>query len=323
MKFPPFITDLEEIQKLLRELDVLNETMRYIPVSPAALNFLREKSLLKSSLYSARIEGNPLTLDDLTHGGKSVRRKEVENINRGLRFVENKKRVVRVELFCKLHGIILDGLSGVAGSLRHEESAIFNEADVAVYLAPAPAAVVSLLDTLCAWITQSRQPAPITAGIAHIWFEKIHPFLDGNGRVGRVLAQLILVGGGYRFSGVLPFEEYLDMHRQEYYDALISDKQDVTAFVKFFLYALVYQARRTLEELKNPIPTEQVSLLPRRAELRNVIRDHQMVTFDFLRRRFLAVPASTLHYDLSQLMKKGYIEKLGSTRGSVYTVKEE
>ena len=209
MKFSPVFTLTEDIQKLLHELDVLNETMRYIPVEPATLNFLRTKSLLKSALYSARIEGNPLTMDELAGGSTSVRRKEIENINRALRFIENNKNVVSVALLRKLHRIILDGLSGEAGALRHEESAVFNEAGVAVYLAPAPASLVSLLDVLCAWIAQSRAAAPITAAVAHIWFEKIHPFLDGNGRVGRLISAYMLKKGGYDFSGLVSLEEVL------------------------------------------------------------------------------------------------------------------
>lgn len=321
MKFPPVFTKSEEIQRLLHELDVLNEAMRYMPVEPATLTYLRQKSLLKSSLFSARIEGNPLTMDELTRGGRSLQRKEVENINRALNFAEDTREPVSVEYLKRLHNMILDGISPDAGLLRSEESAIYNEAGIAVYLSPAPQTVKTLLTDLCTRIGNSDTAVPVTAALAHIWFEKIHPFLDGNGRVGRVLGQTILMRGGYRFTGILPFEEYLDTHWQEYYDALMLDKQDVTAFIIFFLNALIIQARRSLDELKTPVPKEQVSLLPRRAELLNVIRDHPAATFDFLRRRFLAVPVSTLHYDLLQLMKHGYIEKLGSTRGAVYTVK--
>jgi Fic family protein len=318
MKFPPIFHNSEEIQKRLHELNVLNEAIRYIPVEPTILHFLREKSLLKSALYSARIEGNSLTIDEVTGGGKSLRHKEVTNINRALAFVEHTDKEITVEFMKRLHAMILDGISPEAGFFRSEESAVFNQAGIAVYLSPSPQKVITLLTDLSVWITQNRDAVPVTAAVAHIWFEKVHPFLDGNGRVGRVLAQWILIRGGYRFTGVLPFEEYLDTHRQEYYDALMVDKQDVTAFVIFFLNALIAQARRTLEELKTPIPKEQVSLLPRRSELFSVIRDHPMATFDFLHRRFLAVPVSTLHNDLKQLIKANYIKKLGSTRGVVY-----
>lgn len=69
----------------------------------------------------------------------------------------------------------------------------------------------------------------------------------------------------------------------------------------------------------SPIP-KHINLLPRRAELVEVIRDHGMVSFDFLARRFRVVTPSTLHNDLAILAKQGYIKKLGSTRGSMYVV---
>lgn len=61
------------------------------------------------------------------------------------------------------------------------------------------------------------------------------------------------------------------------------------------------------------------SLSPRRQELVYMIRDHKQVSFDFLARNFRGVPVRTLHYDLQQLVKGGFIRKLGSTRGVLYT----
>jgi len=60
-------------------------------------------------------------------------------------------------------------------------------------------------------------------------------------------------------------------------------------------------------------------LLPRRREILETIRDHKMVSFDFIRRRFVNVPDSTLHYELQQLMKHGFIKKLGVSRGALYS----
>lgn len=64
------------------------------------------------------------------------------------------------------------------------------------------------------------------------------------------------------------------------------------------------------------------NLLPRRAEIIAIIRDHQMVSFNFLSRRFPGIPTSTLHYDLKQLVKGGFINKLGSTNGALYRMKK-
>ena len=65
---------------------------------------------------------------------------------------------------------------------------------------------------------------------------------DGNGRVGRLLSAYILKKGGYDFSGLVPFEQYLDEHRDDYYYFLGRDRQDVTEFVEFYLTALLAQA---------------------------------------------------------------------------------
>lgn len=76
-----------------------------------------------------------------------------------------------------------------------------------------------------------------------------------------------------------------------------------------------------LENLKQaPARRPEDTLLPRRREIYLVIKDHQEVSFDFIRRRFMLVPASTLHYDLSQLMKQGLIEKIGVTKGVLYRI---
>ncbi len=61
------------------------------------------------------------------------------------------------------------------------------------------------------------------------------------------------------------------------------------------------------------------TLLLRRKEIYQVIRDHKIVSFDYIRRNFISTPERTLHYDLQQLAKKGFIKKLGVTRGALYS----
>ncbi len=85
---------------------------------------------------------------------------------------------------------------------------------------------------------------------------------------------------------------------------------------------------KQIEELKKnyaatvqkSLKQQKINLLPRRAEIVDIIRDHDMVSFNFIARRFAAVPKSTLHFDIQQLLKKKYIKKLGTTRGVVYTI---
>lgn len=328
MKFPPTYTKTPRIESLTIELEALKKAFAYLKLPAKTITYLRRASILKSALYSARIEGNSLRPEDISAATvanpHSRQKHEVANIARAFSFLDRSGyQPLDIEFVKDLHRIVLDTLSASAGYLRQEESAIFNQAGVAVYLAPAPQQVRPLLDGLLAYCNTKADHPAVRSAVAHIWFEKIHPFADGNGRVGRLLSHAILRQEDYDLGGVVPLEEYLDDHRDAYYDALARDTSDVTDFVEFFLGALVAQAEKTLEQATTPVPPHRVELLPRRAEILDVIRDHRMISFDEIARRFRAVSAGTLHYDLAQLTKKGYIKKLGSTRGVVYVPADE
>jgi Fic family protein len=327
MKFPPIFTITPVMKQALYDLDVLKAGYELHPVSIEHVTNLRRISILKSSLFSARIEGNPLELSDIQSASKDddddKHLVEVSNLVSAYeKLSEITKNEITVDVLKKFHEEVLYTLSSDAGHLRHEESAIFNQAGVAVYLTPDPQKVRELLDELCIYINTTKDALPIVAGLAHIWFEKIHPFLDGNGRVGRLLSAYILKKGGYDFSGLVPFEQYLDEHRDDYYYYLGHDKQDVTEFVEFYLTALFMQATISLKVVHDSDkPDRFAKLLPRRAEIMRIIEEHKIISFDFLSRRFRAIPARTLHYDLSQLAKSGLLQKMGSTRGVLYSLK--
>lgn len=327
MKFPPIFSITPVIKQLLYDLDVLKAGYELHPISVDQAVNLRRASLLKSSLFSARIEGNPLELSDITDiYEKDIDSHKIEVTNLVSAYEQISvilKQDITIDGIKKLHSEVLYALSSDAGLLRQEESAIYNQSGVAVYLTPAPQNVRVLLDALCLYVNTTKDVPPIVAGVAHVWFEKIHPFLDGNGRVGRLLSSYILTKGGYDFSGLVPFEQYLDEHRHDYYYFLGRDRQDVTEFVEFYLAALLSQAKVSLKAAQEETKLDKYAhLLPRRAEIMRILADHKMISFDFLARRFRAVPSRTLHYDLTQLIKAGLVQKMGSTRGVVYTVKK-
>jgi Fic family protein len=297
------------------------------PIPEKTIDIIRRQSILKSSLFSARIEGNPLTLPDITRGNqddKSIHNLEIQNISDAYAYLQqHKAEQLSGDLLTKLHELVMQNISPEAGHYRTVDSAIFNQAGVAVYITPPPVQIRKLIGNLVDWCNSNPTSPPIMAAVCHIWFEKIHPFEDGNGRIGRLLSAFILKKSGYDFGGIVPFEEYLDNHRDAYYDALGRDSQDVTRFVEFFLEALAIQAQKSLKEAASPPEIKHPNLLPRRAEIIEIIGDHTTVTFDFLSRRFLKIPQRTLHYDLEQLVKAGLVKKLGSTRGVVYTLSKK
>jgi Fic family protein len=326
MKFPPYWTRTEQINKLLYDIDVFKAAYAIHPLPEQTTIELQRQTILKSSLFSARIEGNPLTVEDVESidiaDPTKRHNKEVSNIMSALEFVAKEKQApITTQILRTIHELILSGLSADAGHLRTEESAIYNMAGIAVYLPPPPERIAELVKEWTVYCTTSSDPTPIKAGVAHIWFEKIHPFLDGNGRVGRVVTQKILSGSGYEFGGIIPLEEYFDTNRDQYYHALSHDHADVSTFVVFFLEALLSTGEKAIKTAVHPPTILYPTLLPRRRELVSLITDHKMVTFDFLSRRFRAVPSRTLHNDLQQLVKAGYIEKVGSTRGALYALR--
>lgn len=314
------------IKKLLQELEVIKKVVDLLPRLPHVEENLRRKSLLKSSLFSARIEGNRLQLRDVqniykSRDTKNFARTEVFNILKALRWLFSNKapRKLTLRLIIKLHKIVMSDLTADAGRFRTEPSSIFNQAGVAIYLPPPPTHLFSLVKKLIKITNSSKNPGPIKAAICHFAFEKIHPFLDGNGRVGRLLSSFILKNSGFSFRGLISLEEYFEDKRQDYYYLLTNKKPDITDFVEFYLVALDSQAQKLTKNLKNikeELPEDR--LLPRRQEILQIVKDHEMVSFDFLKRRFAKIPPSSLHYDLKKMVEAGFIKKLGTTRGVMY-----
>ncbi len=207
------------------------------------------------------------------------------------------------------------------GKVRQTPSAIFNQAGIAVYVAPPPSNLINLLKNLFIFINQESDVLTLVkAALSHLVFEKIHPFEDGNGRVGRLVVQTILLKGNYNFDYLLSFEEILNNKKGEYYDLL--DRNEASFFIEFMLEIILEK----LEELKKDILDksnfiDEDTLLPRRREILEIIRDHTEISLASIQRRFLKIPARSLRYDLKYLEKKGYILKVGSTRGALYRAK--
>lgn len=324
MLIPPRYILTPKISQLLQQIEAAKEVINSITIPPEIEANIRRQSTLKSSLFSARIEGNTLNLEDLQkEPSKSQRRQEVFNILKALNWVNSKKfgNFTKQDILI-LHKKVLEGLieKNNLGKFRTEVGAIFNQAGIAVYLPPRPSQILSLIERLVGFINSTyEQFIPIKASLAHYTFEKIHPFLDGNGRVGRLILQAVLQKGDYGMKGLLAIEEYLDNHRSEYYAALEIMDKDVTEYLEFMLEAISQAANQVKEEILNRknIDIENL-LLPRRAEILKIIQDQSLVNFDTIRRRFLSVNERTLRYDLKYLLDRNLIKKLGSTKGVYY-----
>ncbi len=313
--------------ELIAKIESYRINFASLEISSQIKENIQRKSLLKSSLYSARIEGNPLELSEVSfEKSKDISKQEIFNIIEASRFIEKNTEgtnIVTKEMLLKLHELVLKNLSPDAGFFRKEQSAIFNEAGVAVYMPPSPFQIAKLIKELLAYINEGGEKFPLVkAFVAHLCFEKIHPFLDGNGRVGRLLISLILKVKGWDFTLAIPFEEYLDNNRSEYYFYLDQGFKNTDEYLYFMLNAFLSEIEKIREDIKNESSKKDLIFLPpRQEEILNIIKDQRVVSFDMIRRHFLKVPERTLRYDLKKLLDKGLIERSGETKGSFYRVK--
>lgn len=326
MVIPPQYTITPQILELVSKIDAIRIYLSLIKIPDLLKENIQRVSILKSSLFSARIEGNPLTLGDFdTISSDKQKKIEVFNILNAASFIDKEFKAgdkITKKNILDLHKIAMDNLTTEKGILRNEMGAIFNMAGVAVYVSPPPKEISVLINKFLEYLNSDFEKFPIVnAFISHLIFEKIHPFLDGNGRVGRLLVFLILKSKKQNFEISVPFEEYLDLHKDEYYDHLGNGLKNPNDYLLFMLEAFYSQSEKTKELIETELKKEQTFFLPpRQEEIYNIIKDHGVTSFDTIRRRFTEVPERTLRWDLKKLLGLNLITKSGKTKGSFYKV---
>lgn len=324
MRIPPLYQITPEMLNLIAKIDSYRHFFTSIDIPLLVKDKLQRISLLKSALFSARIEGNPLTFENIKTSADKQKKIEVFNILSALNYLKTQLELsnkITIKLILSMHSIIMKNLGFLAGAFRDEMSAIFNQAGVAIYLPPSPQKINMLVNKLLQYINNSQEKFPlIQALLAHLVFEKIHPFIDGNGRVGRLLIYAVLKSKDYDFNLFVPYEEYLDSNKNDYYYYLDLGLKDANSYLLFMLKGFLRQLEKLKESFNQELNKKEELLLlpPRQEEIYQIIKDHRVVSFDFVKRRFLKIPKRTLRYDLKKLADNGYIIKIGKTRGSCY-----
>ena len=326
MKIPPDYKITPEILDLISKVDTNLMYLSSLTIPKELKQKIQRISLLKSSLFSARIEGNSATLETLNKSeSDQEKNKEIFNILKANKFLEkiikNNFQISKKYIF-ELHSLVMFGEAERTKSFRNEMGAIFNQAGVAVYLSPPPTQINSLIDQLIKYINSNIEKFPLICALAsHLVFEKIHPFIDGNGRVGRLLILSILKAKGYGEGYLISFEKYLDENKSDYYYFLDQGFKNTEDYLVFMLNAFLKESEELKKQIELVQSGKETLLPPRQEEIYLIIKEHTIVSFDNIRRRFLKVPERTLRYDLKKLSDKGLTIKIGQTKGSYYKIK--
>ena len=313
----------ESINRYLIEIEGLKLSWESVKVLPQIEEKILRQSILRSAVFSARIEGNPLMVSNIDRfDDKEIHKIEINNLLSAYHKLNINQPVSNLSIayIKNLHQEVMRGISLMAGKFRQEPWAVYDGSGKVIHLAPFFGEVPRLMEEYIGYLKESEAHPVILAAIGQFILEKIHPFADGNGRVGRLISATILKQGGYDFKGLLAVEEYTDEHREAYYYAL-EPSADMTEFIEYFLNSMIVSGKKILPKLmQTPVSTPGLSA--RREEILETIADHPICSFDFLSRRFAGVNPKTLHYDLRQMLKMGLIVKMGATRGVVYKINE-
>ena len=249
-------------------ISLSNLNGRVSAMSPEERAIFLRTFTLKESVCSSSIEGTRSTLSDMFRSEKEapdamMQRdvREVSNYMDALR--EGAKAIsegeeITVEMLHRLHVILLTGTRGEnksPGAFKTEQNAIGMPGDTletAKMVPSPPEAVDHLMDNLLDYMSSDEDPL-VKIALAHCQFEAIHPYRDGNGRIGRLLIMLMLAKEGLLTYPAIYPSEYFDRNRDLYIDGLfdVSSKDMFEEWLAFFIKALKDQADGSMAMIRN------------------------------------------------------------------------
>jgi Fic family protein len=283
---------------------------------------LRKKNRIKTIQSSLEIEGNSLSLDQVTAilDNKKViaPKKDILEVKNAIKTYENLDSFNYTSLtsFCKAHATLMNGLMENAGKIRTRSIGILKGSKVA-HIAPPGDIVKSLVKELFDYLKKDKDLLLIKSCVFHYEIEFIHPFMDGNGRIGRLWQTLIL----RQYSPVfefLPIELLIKARQNDYYQILgeSDNKGDSTGFIEFILQII----NESLEEL---LTNQNVNLT---SKDRLVIFKENIGKSSFNRqdymRHFKDISTATASRDLKLAVETGLLDKSGDKRTTSYKFKK-
>lgn len=284
---------------------------------------LRRANRIRTIQGSLAIEGNSLSISQITAllEGKPVIAppKEVQEVKNALAVYERFARYNpnSEHDLLEAHRVLMAGLVDEIGQYRRGGVCVLKDRTV-VHMAPPASQLPRLMAQLFKWLDTTDYPALITSAVFHYEFEFIHPFADGNGRMGRLWQSLILAKWNPLFAN-LPVESLVHANQVGYYQ-VIADSTDLTncaPFVEYMLDAIL----KTLEEMSlgDELGNKLVNSLGKNLShiqlsiLRLLLQEPRMTLKEMAVQ--IGVSTTTIENNLKKLREQQLIQRVGSRRG--------
>jgi len=315
MKPPYQITTriIELIASISEKIGEINSAYLYKPPTE-----LRKRNRIKTIQSSLEIEGNSLSLEQVTAILENKRivapQKDILEVKNAIRVYENLDNYNPTNLasFCKAHAILMQGLIDNPGEIRTKSVGII-KGSLVTHVAPAGNIVKSLMKDLFEYLKKDKDLLLIKSCVFHYEMEFLHPFMDGNGRMGRLWQTVIL----RQYSPVfefLPIESLIKAKQIDYYSILgeSDNKGNSTGFIEFILQII----NESLEELLtnqsvNLTGNDRVTIFKEKIGPRFFNRQEYM-------RQFRDISSATASRDLKKAVDSGILDKTGDKRTTLY-----
>ena len=320
-------------------------------IDPKYEGWLRRRAFIRSGHHSLHLEGSRLTEEQVAgilessrgeiDGLESQQETDVRNWDQAMRFVDsmstNGDSPITPLLMRHIHQLMLgqNDRQNTPGEYRRGEARVRHPVSrKLVYRGPPAGDVPDLVQQFGNWLRDSASACHpvLAAGIAHLRFVEIHPFVDGNGRTTRALTTLMLQRQGYSFNRLLALEHYFDLDIVKYCDAIggtvgdsFQEGRDLTSWLEYFTFALavevglasdaVVDLRRKMEGWHTALSkkgyNERLRDILAYAVINQSIRPRDIV-------RIAGVSSVTASTDLKHLADAKLLEGVGSGRARVY-----
>jgi len=295
--FLPFEIKIDnELQSLLSKADLALGRLDGIAETLPDVDFFILMYVRKEATLSSQVEGTQATFADVLKAEAKIEDLEIhKDVDEVLNYIKAmnygleqlKTFPLSLRLIKEIHKILLAGVRGEGrepGEFRRTQNWIGGSTIQRAYFVPAPPQeIMPLLDNFEKFLhDKSPLPILIKTGLLHAQFENIHPFLDGNGRIGRLLITFYLCQQKILNKPLLYISDFFKKYRQEYYDRLnaFHEKDDIEGWLKFFLEGVAITAEEAVETSKKILKlrekdSEKIFSLGRSAKKAKLV-------FDFL-----------------------------------------
>jgi len=345
--YSPQYSITNKILKYTGTIEAAKELIENAPLVPAWEAKFREEAIVRTVHHGTHIEGNELNFTEaekVLAGAQIVGRErdiqEVLNYRNVLKFIEGFQAPELTEETIKhVHSLITDRImpEETSGEYRKSQVVVKNSQTGEITFRPPPSVEIPyLISDFLLWFNtlklEEMHPA-MKAGIVHYELVRIHPFLDGNGRVARAVATLSLFRDGYDIKRFFSLEEYYDREPMHYYDALQSVAKlegNLTYWLEYFIEGLAIELTRIKEKVKSlstdlkikrSMGGQQMALSERQIKIVEFIQENGFLQNKVFFELFPTISEDTVLREIKDLIGKGIIQKTGSTKGVRYVLR--